>query len=77
LLEFGRKKTYVTYDDILQFFPDAEQDLDQLEEAYTALLGAGINYTEEVNTGEEPSEEELSEGIGEEEKRKPWMTWQI
>ena len=23
LLEFGRKKKYVTYDDILHFFPDA------------------------------------------------------
>ena len=33
LLEFGRKKKYVTYADILHFFPDAEQDLDQLEEA--------------------------------------------
>ncbi|HOE34740.1 MAG: sigma-70 family RNA polymerase sigma factor [Chloroflexi bacterium] len=66
LLEFGRKKTYVTYDDILQFFPDAEQDLDQLEEAYTALLGAGINYTEETSSQEEPSETELSDVIGEE-----------
>ena len=62
LLEFGRKKKYVTYDDILHFFPDAEQDLDQLEEAYTALLGAGISYTEEDSVSEEPSEEELSEG---------------
>jgi len=68
LLEFGRKKKYVTYDDILHFFPDAEQDLDQLEEAYTALLGAGISYTEEDNVSEEPSEEELSEDLEEEEE---------
>ena len=34
LLELGRKKTFVTIDDILQFFPEAEQDLDQLEEAF-------------------------------------------
>jgi RNA polymerase primary sigma factor len=66
LLDFGRKKTFVTYDDILQFFPDAEQDLDQLEEAYTALLGAGINYTEDSSTQEEPSETELTETISEE-----------
>jgi len=66
LLDFGRKKTFVTYDDILQFFPDAEQDLDQLEEAYTALLGAGINYTEDSSTQEEPSESELTETISEE-----------
>jgi len=68
LLEFGRKKKYVTYDDILHFFPDAEQDLDQLEEAYTALLGAGISYTEEDSVIEEPSEEELSEDLEEEEE---------
>jgi RNA polymerase primary sigma factor len=68
LLEFGRKKKYVTYDDILHFFPDAEQDLDQLEEAYTALLGAGINYTEEDSVIEEPSEEDLSENIEDEEE---------
>ena len=61
LLEYGRKKTYVTYDDILQFFPDAEQDLDQLEEAYSALLSAGINYTEETSQREEPSDDELVE----------------
>ena len=68
LLEFGRKKKYVTYDDILHFFPDAEQDLDQLEEAYTALLGAGINYTEEDIISEEPTDEELSEDLEEEEE---------
>jgi len=68
LLEFGRKKKYVTYDDILHFFPDAEQDLDQLEEAYTALLGAGISYTEEDSVIEEPSEEDLSENIEDEEE---------
>ena len=65
LLEYGRKKTYVTYDDILQFFPDAEQDLDQLEEAYSALLSAGINYTEETSQREEPSDDELVETIEE------------
>ncbi|MEL7643476.1 MAG: RNA polymerase sigma factor region1.1 domain-containing protein, partial [bacterium] len=44
LLEFGRQKTYVTIDDILHFFPDAEQEVEQLEEAFSALLSAGIPY---------------------------------
>ena len=35
LIELGRKKTFVTYDDILQFFPEAEQDVDQLEKAFS------------------------------------------
>lgn len=47
LIEYGRQKNIVTIDDILRFFPDAEQDVDQLEEAFSALLSAGIQYTEE------------------------------
>ena len=31
LIELGRQKSYVTLDDILHFFPEAEQDVEQLE----------------------------------------------
>lgn len=58
LLEFGRQKTYVTIDDILHFFPDAEQEVEQLEEAFSALLSAGIPYIED-SPSEEPSDEDL------------------
>jgi RNA polymerase primary sigma factor len=58
LIELGRQKSYVTIDDILQFFPDAEQDVEQLEEAFAALLSAGVPYVED-ETLEEPSEDEL------------------
>ncbi|NLB71653.1 MAG: sigma-70 family RNA polymerase sigma factor [Chloroflexi bacterium] len=68
LIEFGKKKTHVTYDDILRFFPEAEHDMDQLEEAYTALLNAGINYTDEPHTQDEPDNEELEETVIEEEE---------
>jgi len=60
LIELGRQKSYVTIDDILHFFPDAEQDVEQLEEAFAALMSAGIPYLEDHSTIEEPSEEELS-----------------
>ena len=60
LLELGRQKTYVTIDDILGFFPEAEQDVDQLEEAFAALLSAGIPYLDETTEGG-PSEEELAD----------------
>jgi RNA polymerase primary sigma factor len=60
LIELGRQKTYVTIDDILGFFPEAEQDVDQLEEAFAALLSAGIPYVDE-STESGPSEEELVE----------------
>ena len=58
LIELGRQKSYVTIDDILALFPDAEQDVEQLEEAFSALLSAGIPYSEESNL-EEPPEEEI------------------
>ena len=60
LIELGRQKTYVTIDDILSFFPEAEQDVDQLEEAFAALISAGIPYVDETTIGG-PSEEELVE----------------
>lgn len=60
LIEFGHQKTYVTIDDILHFFPDAEQDVSQLEEAFAALMGAGIAYVEDDDQLHEPSEEELA-----------------
>ena len=59
LIELGHQKTYVTIDDILHFFPDAEQDVSQLEEAFAALMGAGIAYVEDDDQLHEPTEEEL------------------
>ena len=58
LIELGRQKSYVTLDDILHFFPEAEQDVEQLEEAFSALLSAGIPFVEDANTSE-PTEDEL------------------
>jgi len=57
LIELGRQKSYVTIDDILHFFPEAEQDVEQLEEAFAALLSAGVAFVEDSPTGEPPEEE--------------------
>ncbi len=54
LVALGRKKGFLTIDDILSFFPDAERDVDQLEEAFVALISAGIPYMDEVSSGEPP-----------------------
>ncbi|MBA4420410.1 MAG: RNA polymerase subunit sigma [Anaerolinea sp.] len=70
LIELGRQKSYVTIDDILHFFPDAEQDVEQLEEAFAALLSAGIPYLEDHSMIEEPSEEELSSDEDKEEEER-------
>lgn len=67
LIELGRKKTFVTYDDILQFFPEAEQDVDQLEEAFSALVSAGIPYVEDSGIGDPTEKELIEEEEGEDE----------
>ena len=58
LVDLGRQKGFVTLDDILQFFPEAEQNVDQLEEAFAALLSAGIPYVEDEII-ENPTDEEI------------------
>ena len=57
LIELGRKKKYVTFDDILHFFPEAEKDIEQLEEAFSALLSAGVAFVEDAPTSEPPGNE--------------------
>ncbi len=60
LLSLGRKNGFVTFDDILNFFPSAEQDVAQLEEAFAALLSAGIPFIEDA-TLPGPSAEDVNE----------------
>jgi RNA polymerase primary sigma factor len=63
LIELGRQKSYVTIDDILHFFPDAEQDVEQLEEAFAALMSAGIPYVEDETPLDGPSEDDLDSDL--------------
>jgi RNA polymerase primary sigma factor len=57
LIELGRQKKYVTIDDILHFLPEAEKDIEQLEEAFSALLSAGVAFVEDAPAGEAPENE--------------------
>lgn len=64
LVELGRQQGFVTYDDILGHFPEAEQDVSQLEEVFASLLNAQIAYIED---DDEPIDEaELAEQSKEE-----------
>ncbi|MFN2235901.1 MAG: sigma-70 family RNA polymerase sigma factor, partial [Anaerolineales bacterium] len=56
IIEVGRDKGFVTLDDIMQQFPEAERSVDQLEEVFAALLSAGIPYIEDT-----PDEKQLDE----------------
>lgn len=72
LLALGRAQGYVTFDDILSVFPEAEENLDQLEEIFALLMSAGIpvgepeelglEVPEEIELEEEEEEEELERG---------------
>ena len=59
LIELGQQKAYITIDDILHFFPEAEQDVSQLEEAFAALMAAGIPYLEDDDLSSEPTEDDF------------------
>lgn len=59
LIELGHQKTYITIDDILHFFPEAEQDVSQLEEAFAALMNANIPFVEDDEAIPEPTDEEI------------------
>lgn len=59
LISLGKEKSYVTINDILKVFPDAENDVGKLEEAFGALMSAGIPYIEDDELGEEPSDAQL------------------
>ena len=57
LIEYGKQKEIVTIEDIVRFFPEAEQDIDLLEDVFSSLLDAGIKYTEEIVPDEDDGEE--------------------
>jgi RNA polymerase primary sigma factor len=47
LKDLESRQGYVTYDDVLQQFPDAAQDVDYLDQIFSAIANAGIIYNEE------------------------------
>ena len=44
LVQLGREKKYITLDDILVFFPKPEQNLEQIDRIFAALLAADIAF---------------------------------
>ncbi|WP_376790878.1 sigma-70 family RNA polymerase sigma factor [Thermoflexus sp.] len=69
LLSLGRSRGYVTFEEILEFFPEAENDLDRLDEIFAALLEAGIDVTDvPEEEGHGPELEEAEEELWAEEE---------
>jgi RNA polymerase primary sigma factor len=55
LLGLGRERGYVTLEEIMIVFPEAENDVDRLDEVFTMLMENGIEV------GERPEEEPIEE----------------
>jgi RNA polymerase primary sigma factor len=63
LFELGRGQGFVTYDDVLNAFPEAESNIEQLEDLFTNLFEQGIEvgpFRQEQGDGEDGEEEEES-----------------
>lgn len=56
LIKKGREQGFLTQDDILEIFPFAEEQIEELDELYTKLIAEGIDVFESV------SEEEVETG---------------
>jgi RNA polymerase primary sigma factor len=60
LLGLGRSQGYITYDDVMEAIPEAELNIEQLEDALAALIDQGIEITDAEL--EEPAIEEEEKG---------------
>ena len=58
LLQLGRTQGYVSYDDVLKVMPEAENNMEQLEDIFAALFEQGID----VGQAREEEPESLGDG---------------
>ncbi len=69
LVELGRKRGYLTHDEILEHFPEAEQNIELIDRVYSVLLEQGIDVVEDVKEAEakgkveEEEEPRAAEGV--------------
>ncbi len=67
LVDLGRSQGYVTYDDVMEAIPEAELNIEQLEDALATLIEMGI----------EISDAELEESVHEEAEQKKGKSVEI
>lgn len=63
LIKKGRNQGFLTQDEILEVFPDAEKRLSELDELYDKLLAEGIDVFESVATEDGESEDKAKEKL--------------
>src|SRR5258706_2366847 len=63
LIKKGRDQGFLTQDEILEVFPDAEERLDELDDLYDKLLAEGIDVFESVSGEESESDDKAKERL--------------
>jgi len=66
LIEKGRKQGFVTQEEILQLFPDAEERLEELDELYDRLLREKIDVFESITEKEIAEDEKAAAELSKE-----------
>ncbi len=61
LIKKGRDQGFLTQDEILEIYPNAEDNINELDELYDKLLAEGIDVFESVEAGETESDEKAKE----------------
>lgn len=62
LLTLGRNQGFVSYDDVLRVMPEAENNMDQLEDTFATLFDQGIDVGQAPSSEpEEPTDKEVQE----------------
>ena len=57
LIAKGKDNGYITYDDVLDVFPDAEDQLDQIDTFYQRLMTEGVEVVAEAKDDEKDEAE--------------------
>jgi RNA polymerase primary sigma factor len=63
LIKKGRDQGFLTQEEILEIFPEAEENLEELDELYDKLLAEGIDVFESVETEDVESDEKAKEKL--------------
>ena len=54
LIEKGKEQGFVTYDDILDVFPEAEDELDKIDALYQSLMSEGVSVLADNKPQQDP-----------------------
>ena len=57
LIKKGKEQGFVTYDDILDVFPEAEDELDKIDALYQSLMSEGVSVLADSTSQQDPGQQ--------------------